>query len=109
MLADHNSHSPPVMLPVMPRHRTSSSTLNSQGMIPTGQPWQLCVMGLWACLLLIHQRNSVWIVNGEGRCVEEGINVWGGIGVQSCQERRGVGGDGKEVSLAVSQIAPFLP
>jgi len=54
---------------------------------------------LWACLLLVNQRNSVWIINGEWGSEEEGVDVRGYFWVQCCRKGRGVGGDGLEVSL----------
>jgi len=44
----------------------------------------LAVMGRWVCLLLVHQRNSVWVVDGERRGVEEGVDIQWGVGVQGC-------------------------
>ena len=58
------------------------------------------VMVLWACLLLVHQRNSVWVIDGERRGEEEGADVGRDFGVQGCREGGGVGGNGMEVSLA---------
>jgi len=49
---------------------------------------------------LIYQRNSVWVIYGKGGGVEEGVDIWRGVGVQGCQEGGGVRGDGEEVSLA---------
>ena len=60
----------------------------------------MAVTGLWARLLLIHQRNSVGIVDSEWRGVKEGVDVRRGVRVQGCQEGGSVRGDGKEVSLA---------
>jgi len=57
-------------------------------------------MGLWVCLLLGHQRNSVGVINGKRGGVEEGVDVWGCIGIQGCQEGGSIRGDREEVSLA---------
>ena len=57
------------------------------------------VMGLWARLLLGHQRNSVGVIDGERGGVEEGVDVGRGVGVQGCREGGSIWGDGKEVSL----------
>jgi len=39
------------------------------------------VTGLWARLLLGHQRDSVGIINGERGSVEEGVDIGREIGV----------------------------
>ena len=44
---------------------------------------------LWACLLLIHQRNSVWVVNGERRSIEKGVDVQWGVRFRAA-EKEGV-------------------
>jgi len=48
---------------------------------------------------LIHQRNSVGIINGERGSIEEGINVRREVGVQGCREGGSIRRNREEVSL----------
>jgi len=59
----------------------------------------IAVTGLWACLLLGFQRNSVGVINGERGSVEEGADVGREVWVQGCGEGWSVGRNGEEVSL----------
>jgi len=63
-------------------------TSDSMAAIPIAATYTIetstSVTGLWTCLLLGGQRNSVWIINGEGGDVEESVNVGREVGVQGC-------------------------
>ena len=36
------------------------------------------------CLLMVHQRNSVGVIDSEWRGIEEGVDVRGSVGIQCC-------------------------